>query len=76
MSELLIPDGGLLLHIGPQKTGTTAIQAALASARKSLGNDGGAYYPEGGLSAAQGRMGDRSPWRSIEHPRSALDSAC
>jgi hypothetical protein len=31
-----LPDGALLLHIGPHKTGTTAIQAALANGRPQL----------------------------------------
>lgn len=34
--DLLLPEGGLLLHIGPHKTGTTAIQAALAEARPAM----------------------------------------
>jgi hypothetical protein len=33
---LLLPEGTRLLHIGPHKTGTTAVQAALWSARASL----------------------------------------
>jgi hypothetical protein len=35
-----IPDDGVLLHIGPFKTGTTAIQEALASSRPELADHG------------------------------------
>jgi hypothetical protein len=31
-----LPDHGILLHVGPHKTGTTAIQGALAAARPQL----------------------------------------
>jgi hypothetical protein len=37
---LLLPEGSRLLHIGPHKTGTTAVQAALWSARASLREQG------------------------------------
>lgn len=39
-----IPANGVLLHVGVHKTGTTAIQAALADARQDL-RANGAYYP-------------------------------
>lgn len=39
-----IPDQGVLLHVGVHKTGTTAIQAALADAREDLA-DHGVRYP-------------------------------
>jgi hypothetical protein len=35
-TDLTIPAGGRLVHIGPHKTGTTAIQAALFEARPAL----------------------------------------
>jgi hypothetical protein len=41
--DLLIPEGGLLLHIGPHKTGTTAIQGALRQARPELVGHGVVY---------------------------------
>lgn len=37
-------DGGILLHIGPPKTGTTALQSSLAEARSRL-NESGVLYP-------------------------------
>jgi hypothetical protein len=44
--DLLLPEGTRLLHIGPQKTGTTAIQVAMAEARDAMASYG-AYYPAG-----------------------------
>lgn len=45
-ADLLLPVGSRLVHIGPQKTGTTSIQVALADVRDQLPALG-AYYPEG-----------------------------
>jgi hypothetical protein len=42
--DLRLPEGAVLLHIGPFKTGTTAIQGALQQAR-SLLPEHGALYP-------------------------------
>jgi hypothetical protein len=39
-----VPEQGLLLHIGPHKTGTTAIQQAFAAARPQL-REQGIVYP-------------------------------
>lgn len=41
-----ISPSGHLIHVGPQKTGTTAIQVALFGVRDQLG-DYGVYYPGG-----------------------------
>jgi hypothetical protein len=46
VDELLLPDAVRLLHIGPQKTGTTSIQVAMAEARDAMAVCG-AYYPAG-----------------------------
>ncbi len=35
-SEILLPDDALLLHVGPHKTGTTAVQSAFFVARDAL----------------------------------------
>jgi len=40
----LLPDDAILLHVGPHKTGTTAIQGALATARPQL-QESGILYP-------------------------------
>src|SRR3954452_8721099 len=44
--DLLLPEGARLLHVGPQKTGTTSIQVALAEARDQLSAHG-VHYPTG-----------------------------
>ncbi|HVY11176.1 MAG TPA: hypothetical protein VHB18_13620 [Mycobacteriales bacterium] len=35
-ADLKLPEGAVLLHIGPHKTGTTAIQGAMRKARKKM----------------------------------------
>ncbi len=47
MSDLLLAPGARLVHIGPQKTGSTALQLALFQARDEL-IEHGAYCPGGG----------------------------
>ncbi|HEY0902921.1 MAG TPA: hypothetical protein VGE14_03445 [Marmoricola sp.] len=44
--DLLLPAGARLVHIGPQKTGTTSIQVALSEARDEMAAHG-AWYPTG-----------------------------
>lgn len=44
--DLLVPDGTHLLHIGPHKTGSTAIQVSMHAARDRLG-EYGVYYAGG-----------------------------
>jgi hypothetical protein len=44
--DLLLPAGARLIHVGPQKTGTTAIQVAMASAREEMAAHG-VFYPPG-----------------------------
>lgn len=41
--ELLLPEGSVLLHIGPYKTGSTALQGALFDARDGFGPYGVSY---------------------------------
>ncbi|KAA1422807.1 hypothetical protein FE697_011670 [Mumia zhuanghuii] len=43
MSDLLLPEDGLLLHVGPHKTGTTAVQSAFFRARRALRAEGVSY---------------------------------
>ena len=45
---LLLPEGAHLLHIGPQKTGSTAIQATLHAQRAEL-REHGVVYPGPGM---------------------------
>ena len=70
----MLPAGARLIHIGPQKTGTTSLQPALFAARESL-PEHGAYVPRG--SARRRRAGwvlglpdkppadDQSPWEKL-----------
>lgn len=74
---LLLPEGCRLIHIGPHKTGTTAVQWALHSARESLHEQGvhyagsrpQAYLPAIALTGRAGRIGgprvDDTPWREL-----------
>lgn len=59
--------GGVLLHIGPAKTGTTALQTALAKARSSLASEGilypGSRYQHG--QAAEAVQQRKSSWGDI-----------
>ncbi|MEP9362460.1 hypothetical protein ABLE68_05800 [Nocardioides sp. CN2-186] len=41
--DLLLPDGSVLVHIGPPKTGTTALQASLHLHREELAEHGVLY---------------------------------
>lgn len=43
-NDFVLADDGVLVHIGPHKTGTTAIQGALAAARPQLA-EAGILYP-------------------------------
>ena len=44
--DLRLPGGAHLLHVGPQKTGTTSIQVAMADAREAMAALG-VHYPAG-----------------------------
>ena len=44
MSSLLLPEEALLLHVGPHKTGTTAVQSAFFAASAAL-REHGVHYP-------------------------------
>ncbi|HVT21966.1 MAG TPA: hypothetical protein VHE57_11320 [Mycobacteriales bacterium] len=41
--DLRLPDNAVMLHIGPHKTGTTAIQGAMRKARKKMAEHGVVY---------------------------------
>ncbi len=43
VEDLLLPERAVLLHIGPHKTGTTAIQSALREARPAMVEHGAIY---------------------------------
>jgi len=45
--SLRLPEGARLLHIGPQKTGTTSLQAAMHARRDDLARHGVVYAGKG-----------------------------
>ena len=49
-----VADDAVLVHIGPYKTGTTAIQAVLAGHRTDLEQHGVSYPGEGNRHAREG----------------------
>ena len=63
--DLLVPPGTRLVHIGPHKTGTTAIQWGFHTARAELhghgvhyaGSSDQAYLPAVALMQGRGRLG-------------------
>ncbi len=65
----LLPPGTRLVHIGPHKTGTTALQQALHAARDQLlergvrygGTGSQAYRQAIGLTGKRGQLGDAPP---------------
>ena len=65
-----LPDGTRLVHIGPYKTGTTAIQAAFHLARKSALAQGVQYagYGRQPMTAVMAGIGKPSPWASDRKP--------
>lgn len=67
--DFRIPQRGVLLHIGPHKTGTTSIQGALHNARPQLARHGVVYAGKArqhqraalALTGSKGLWGDRAP---------------
>jgi hypothetical protein len=57
-ADELLPEGAVLLHVGPFKTGTTAIQGALELARHEL-PEHGVVYP------GKGRRAMRPGWAAL-----------
>lgn len=64
-----LPSDGVLLHIGPRKTGTTAIQGALRDQRTQLGARGilypGSGIAQNGAGIALIVRGDERPWDKV-----------
>lgn len=72
-----LPERGVLLHIGPPKTGTTALQTAWSAAREDLAGQG-ILYPVRGRSTQHGRaagalLGRRMAGRTDVEPRETWD---
>jgi len=68
--DLPLPEGSRIVHIGPHKTGTTAIQAALWSSRTRAEVQGVHYASNGrhALSAVLAGIGHTSPWAGGKRP--------
>jgi len=69
-SAFLLPEGTRLVHIGPHKTGTTALQGAFHLARQSAKEQGVHYAGYGRHSATQvlAAVGRPSPWSTEGKP--------
>src|SRR5215218_9508888 len=65
-----LPDGTRLVHIGPYKTGTTAIQAAFHLARRAAADQGVQYagYGRQPMTAVMAGIGKASPWSASRKP--------
>ena len=65
-----LPDGTRLVHIGPYKTGTTAIQAAFHLARGAAAKQGVHYagYGRQPMTAVMAGIGKPSPWSNNRKP--------
>lgn len=61
-----LPSDAILLHIGPHKTGTTALQGVLADAREDMAAQGVLYPGEGGAHhlAARAVTANPSGWKN------------
>ena len=68
--ELLLPEGSRILHIGPHKTGTSGLQAALDIARRDLDRQGVHYagYGRQSMMSVLAGLELPSPWSSDRKP--------
>ena len=68
--DLPLPEGSRIVHIGPHKTGTTAIQAALWNNRDAAEKQGVHYASNGrhALSAVLAGIEHGSPWTPNKRP--------
>ena len=68
--DLPLPEGSRIVHIGPHKTGTTAIQAALWNSREAAEQQGVHYASNGrhALSAVLAGIEHTSPWAGGKRP--------
>lgn len=75
-ARLLLPEGATLLHLGPTKTGSTALQNALFARRDQL-QEHGAAYPGGQVKpeeAISGLIGWKTHW-NLHEPDPAVVAA-
>ena len=69
-TDILLPEGSRIVHIGPHKTGTTGLQAALYMAREDLDRQGVHYASEGrhAMTPVLAGLGLPSSWSSDGRP--------
>lgn len=68
--DILLPSGSRILHIGPPKTGTTALQGAFHGGRAQIQRQG-VYYASTGrhaMSAVLAAIDQPSPWSPDRKP--------
>ena len=68
--EILLPEGSRILHIGPPKTGTTALQAAFHLNRDAIEAQGVHYASNGrhAMTAVLAGIEHASPWSKDRKP--------
>jgi hypothetical protein len=69
--DLPLPEGSRIVHIGPHKTGTTALQAAFWNNRKAVAKQGVHYASSGGrhaMTAVLAGIEHISPWTIDKRP--------
>lgn len=68
--DLPLPEGSRIVHIGPHKTGTTALQAAFWDSRVAAEKQGVHYASNGrhALSAVLAGIEHSSPWTANKRP--------
>lgn len=69
-TDLPLPDGSRILHIGPPKTGTTALQGAFHLGRREVEKQGVHYASTGrhAMTAVLAATGMPSPWAADRKP--------
>jgi hypothetical protein len=70
VDDLPLPEGSRILHIGPHKTGTTALQAAFWNDRKAVKKQGVHYASNGrhAMTAVLAGIEHISPWTVDKRP--------
>jgi hypothetical protein len=68
--DLALPDGSRIVHIGPHKTGTSALQGAFFAARAEAAAQGVYYASEGkhAMTAVLAALDLPSPWSAERKP--------
>jgi hypothetical protein len=68
--DLPLPEGSRIVHIGPHKTGTTALQAAFWNHRKAVAKQGVQYASNGrhAMTAVLAGIEHISPWTVDKRP--------